>query len=527
MAEAYCGIEAGGGFKLDIFGWKLADFHATVFGTRFKFWDSGIFQFPKITGIDPTIIASGSEILISGEKFGNSRGPNKVHFMGGDVASGNFYLLVATDYTSWSDNEILLKAPTGIITDGVIYVTVDGRTSNEFPFLLNQSPILTTTAITNIQPSSATSGGTITSDGGLTITARGVCWSTTPSPTIADSKTTNGAGIGSFTSNFAGLTANTPYYVRAYATNSSGTGYGNEELFTTTQGQEPVLTTTAVSNITQTTASGGGTITSDGGFTVTARGVCWSTAPSPTIADSKTTNGAGIGSFTSNLAGLTANTPYYVRAYATNSAGTGYGDEVSFTTQTGSGGGSVTIGSQVWMDKNLDVATYRNGDPIPQVTDAATWAGLTTGAWCWYNNDPAMGAIYGKLYNWYAVNDPRGLAPAGWHVPSDAEWTTLTTYLGGDAVAGGKMKEGGYTHWSSPNAGADNSSGFTALPGGYRGINHGSFDGMGSFGHWWSSTEYSASGAWYRILGYYYAEVYRYYGNFGKSFGFSVRCVRD
>jgi uncharacterized protein (TIGR02145 family) len=129
---------------------------------------------------------------------------------------------------------------------------------------------------------------------------------------------------------------------------------------------------------------------------------------------------------------------------------------------------SIKIGSQVVMKKNLNVSHYRNGDRIPQVKGPDKWAALTTGAWCWYNNDSANGAVYGKLYNWYAVNDPRGLAPEGWHIPSDAEWTTLTTFLGGEGVAGGKMKERGITHWIYPNTDATNSSGFTGLPGGVR-----------------------------------------------------------
>src|SRR5450759_1177427 len=163
---------------------------------------------------------------------------------------------------------------------------------------------------------------------------------------------------------------------------------------------------------------------------------------------------------------------------------------------------SVTICTQVWMLKNLDVSTYRNGDLIPKVTDPTAWSALTTGAWCWYNNDSATNAsTYGKLYNWYAVNDPRGLAPTGWHVPSDAEWTTLSTCLGGNAVAGGAMKETGTTHWTSPNTGATNSSGFTGLPGGYRN-NDGSFNNVGNFGYWWSSTELNTTDAWYRNLYY-------------------------
>ncbi len=190
---------------------------------------------------------------------------------------------------------------------------------------------------------------------------------------------------------------------------------------------------------------------------------------------------------------------------------------------------SVTICNQVWSTKNLDVSTYRNGDPIPQVTDPNQWANLTTGAWCYYNNDPAKGLIYGKLYNWYAVNDPRGLAPSGYHVPSDAEWTTLVTCLGGQTFAGGKMKEVGLTNWLSPNTGATNSSGFTGIPGGYRDANNGSFIGsfnnIGGYGYWWSFTEDDTYDAWYRIMFYNNNFVFR--DNFPKGFGFSVRCIKD
>jgi uncharacterized protein (TIGR02145 family) len=186
---------------------------------------------------------------------------------------------------------------------------------------------------------------------------------------------------------------------------------------------------------------------------------------------------------------------------------------------------SVTICSQIWMLNNLEVTTYRNGDPIPQVTDPAAWGLLSTGAWCYYNNNSANGPVYGKLYNWYAVNDPRGLAPAGWHVPSDAEWTTLSTCLGGDLIAGGPMKEIGTTHWTPPNTGATNSSGFTGLPGGLR-TNDGTFYGVGNFGFWWSSTENSnTSNAWARFLACFNGPIAR--SNPPKQGGFSVRCLRD
>jgi uncharacterized protein (TIGR02145 family) len=197
---------------------------------------------------------------------------------------------------------------------------------------------------------------------------------------------------------------------------------------------------------------------------------------------------------------------------------------VSLTTATTVNYPSVLIGAQYWMEKNLEVTTYRNGDPIPYVTDATAWEALTTGAWCYYNNDPANGSLYGKLYNWYAVNDPRGLAPVGWHVPTDAELTTLSTTLVGDAVAGGKMKVAGLTRWTAPNTGADNSSGFAGLPGGTR-SSDGTFFDVGYGGYWWSSTENNSTFALFRYL--YYGD-----GNFGRSitnkqFGFSVRCLRD
>lgn len=195
-------------------------------------------------------------------------------------------------------------------------------------------PTLTTATVTSISQNTATSGGNITSNGGGIVTERGVCWSTTANPTILGNKTIDGSGSGVFVSNLTGLTSSTLYYVRAYATNSAGTSYGNEVTFTTTAATLPILTTTAISSITPTTANSGGTITADGGAPITARGVCWSTTANPTIAGSKTTDGTGIGTFVSNISGLTGGTLYYVRAYATNSAGTNYGNEVSFTTTT-------------------------------------------------------------------------------------------------------------------------------------------------------------------------------------------------
>jgi hypothetical protein len=205
---------------------------------------------------------------------------------------------------------------------------------NEVTFTTTQAAALalSTIAATGIATAAATAGGNITSDGGLVITARGVCWNTSTSPTITNSKTSNGTGMGVFASNITGLQPNTKYYVRAYASNLLGTTYGNEVSFTTAATAVLTLTTTAVSAIGINTATAGGNITSDGGASVTARGVCWSTSTSPTTAGSITTNGIGTGVFTSNLTGMIPGTTYYLRAYATNANGTVYGNEVSFTT---------------------------------------------------------------------------------------------------------------------------------------------------------------------------------------------------
>ncbi len=189
---------------------------------------------------------------------------------------------------------------------------------------------------------------------------------------------------------------------------------------------------------------------------------------------------------------------------------------------------TVVIGTQQWMEKNLDVLTYRNGDLIPQVTDEKAWAALTTGAWCYFNNDPSgYGVIYGKLYNWYAVNDPRGLAPQGWHIPTDEEWTSLRTKLGGE-LAGAKMKT--TTRWINPTnaykgAGTTNESGFSGLPGICREESGKFITYIGQVGYWWTASDYSTSNAYYRLLSYDTDNFLK--GNENKKRGFSVRCVRD
>lgn len=195
-------------------------------------------------------------------------------------------------------------------------------------------PTIITTGAGEVNATTAISGGYITGDGGDEVTARGVCWSTSSNPTLSNSHTNDGNGIGRFTSAITGLDLNTTYYIRAYATNSAGTGYGNEHSFTSQDGILGTPTVTIV-NITATLATIKGTIPSDGGDSITSRGICWSTNPNPTLADNHTTNGSGTGIFTTTIMGLTPITTYYARAYATNGYGTGYSDELTFTTTSG------------------------------------------------------------------------------------------------------------------------------------------------------------------------------------------------
>ena len=197
----------------------------------------------------------------------------------------------------------------------------------------------------------------------------------------------------------------------------------------------------------------------------------------------------------------------------------------TMTDQDGNVYKTVTIGTQTWMAENLRTTIYNDGTAIPNVTDDDEWVGLTTGAYCNYKNTTSVDTIatYGRLYNWYAVNTGK-LAPTGWHVPTDAEWTELTDYIGGTFVSGGILKEAGTTHWASPNTGSTNESGFTALPGGYRGYS-GGFRSFGYGGRWWSATELGSNHAWRRYIDYYVIDVEGYYSD--KWVGLSVRCVRD
>jgi uncharacterized protein (TIGR02145 family) len=312
------------------------------------------------------------------------------------------------------------------------------------------------------------------------------------------------------------------------------------------------VSTTAITTITPTSAASGGKVNSSGAKVnsgsqecyVYNKGVCWSTNPNPTTALATKTNDYDYNqnddsTFSSSITGLTSGTTYYVRAYAAGNESIAYGNEVSFTTTIAESIVTTTIGTQNWTTKNLDVATYSDGTVIPEVKDPTAWANLTTGAWCYYNDNSANGTTYGKLYNWYAAagiwneasktdtSQRKKLAPTGYHIPSDTEWATLIDYLGGEFVAGGKMKETGTAQWLSPNKDATNSSGFTALPANVRDY-EGTFinDPTFNLGAWWSLLENAAtSDAWLCTVSNDTANIDRFF--YFKTCGLSVRCLKD
>ena len=263
----------------------------------------------------------------------------------------------------------------------------------------------------------------------------------------------------------------------------------------------PTLTTTGITSVTLTTAVSGGNISNDNGGPVTARGVCWNTTGNPTISDSKTSDGTGSGTFTSSINGLTAGTVYYVRAFATNSAGTGYGNQERFSTSISDVDGNtyrtILIGTQLWMQSDLKTTRLNDDTPVPNVIDDTTWVHLTTPAYCWYEDNPSYGSTYGILYNWYAVNTSK-LCSSGWHAPTDSEFMTLEMYLGMSSVdanntlwrgtdQGTQLK---FTSTWYPTGNGTNSSGFAALGGGYRFGKDGSYNNMGSVAYWWSSSQH-------------------------------------
>lgn len=287
---------------------------------------------------------------------------------------------------------------------------------------------------------------------------------------------------------------------------------------------------------------------SGGGNRVTERGFCYHTSSGPTIANSKVTAGSGYGIYQATLTGLAPATTYYVRAYAIKSGVVYYGNQLSLTTLTindptpgvgvvydidGNPYNTLTYGGKVWMLENLKTTRFRDGTPIANITDDNAWISATTPAWCNYNNDAALGNEYGRLYNLLTVHDSRGLAPAGWRIPTLQEWTDMIRYLGGDGVAGGRMKEGGFTHWDTPNTGTHN-GGFNAFGGGYREYFLGAFKQLKVSGQFWSSSSTTGGVGTYApmrniVLKYDTDGHFTHMGSYlnGHTWGYSVRCIKE
>jgi uncharacterized protein (TIGR02145 family) len=386
--------------------------------------------------------------------------------------------------------------------------------------------------------------------GNAPITTEGFCWSSLHVPTIQDSivsKVVFSSGVG-FTATLEGLRAYRKYYFNAFATNKFGTAYGVVKSFIAFS-EVPFVTTSFILDFTNNTAIVGGNILFEGKSNVSEHGVYWDTSQNPEITGTKYPIDNGSVSFSSLLTGLNPKTIYYVKAYATNSIGTGFGLQLSFTTCQdtslqrvtdidGNVYHIVTIGTQIWMAENLKTTKFRDGTSIPNVQDDVKWSSSFTGAYCWYKNDLINKNIYGALYNFYAAIDNHHLCPLGWHVPTDTEWHTLALTLDANAkelpdysisdpeseIAGAKMKEASLLYWTSNNTGVTNETGFTAFPGGNRG-NGGAFGGLGEMGIWLSSSETTDSFVWWRNLDNNDSGLWRYHSP--KNYGYSVRCVKD
>jgi len=307
----------------------------------------------------------------------------------------------------------------------------------------------------------------------------------------------------------------------------------------------PEVTTIPYTNLLPTTVVTGGVVTSDGGSEVTSRGVCWGTQNPPDITANTKPQGKGLGNFTSELSNLNPSTNYYLRAYATNKFGTGYGSVISFKTPDpmvtnstpitdidGNTYQTIKLGNQYWMSENLKTSRYRNGDPIPTGLSNSDWAITVDGAYAFYDNDPANDDVYGKLYNWYATVDTRGLCPAGWHVATDDDWTELSNHIMSYnyiySEVGGTLKMTGTSLWELPNTGATNSSGFSAKPGGWmENVNNYNSTAKGYAATFWTSTEFSSETAFIRNLRNNSGELWRFNNNIKKQFGASIRCVKD
>ena len=452
--------------------------------------------------------------------------------------SGNFTEIgaTATDVTTFSDKTVSLNTNYSYRVYSFNKVGKSIQYSNEVSIKTINLPTLTTYAIDQISSSGANSGGTVTSDGGSAITSQGLVWDIATNPTIAlstkSNSTTSPGGLGSFKSAITGLKESTKYYVRAYATNSAGTSYGNELSFTTNAYVvPPVLSTYAITEISSSGGVSGGVFSSDGNSSITARGVVWDTATNPTIAlSTKTSDGTGAGSFKSSITGLKANTKYFVRAYAINSAGTSYGNEVSFTTTAAVAFTFNTVigaNKRIWMDRNLgatrvatsstdaesygDLYQWGRGADGHQKRNSATTSTLSAsdvpgnGNFILGPTDIPYDWRSGQNANlWQGVNSTNNPCPTGYRLPTETEWNIERL------------------SWSSQNAAGAFASPLKLSLAGYRLRTDGSLYKVDNNGNYWSST---VTGTNSRLL--YFDGSSAGMADFTRTYGGCVRCIKD
>lgn len=621
-------------------------------------------SFPS--GVTQTSVLSGGSILSDGGSpvsqrgvcWATAAGPTTVNFKTQNGSgTGNF----SANLTNLNPNNTYYLRAYAINGMGTAY-------GEEYSFTTGTPliPTLSTYEVINVTNSAASSGGTIINEGGP-ILAKGICWATTPNPTTSGTKTVDGSGPGNFNSVMSGLSAGQTYYVRAYATNASGTGYGDQKVFSTATQSVSLATvvTVSVTNIGTTQATinvnvsnqggsavtergiifsqcgnanptfnnlgepwncldsvfysgnsigtfsiikkglqGGGNQTfyvrafavnsqgisygqvlsfttisgpptiwlqpvfgfsdnavvtaniSDAGISwpqyqppfITTRGIAWGTSPNPDINGNHLASDSNGYTFQLELSNLQPLTTYYARAYAENSLGIAYSNQQVFTTAApsppvsdvdGNQYRTVKIGNQTWMAENLRTSRFRNGSPVSYIVDNVAWYETVAPAWCWYNHQENLNFPMGKLYNWYAVADSKGLCPAGWHVPDSVDMANLRYNIliaTGDTLnLGGKMKSTNlmawYQYWVPTNKGATNQTGFSGLPGGMRSTSEFINTGFNNskFGIWWQKTGIPK----YYVLRKVSDQLEFYSPDFSlddigsKKQGLSVRCLKD
>ena len=451
--------------------------------------------------------------------------------------SGNFTEIgsTAADVTIFSDKTVSLNTNYTYRVYSFNKVGKSIQYSNEVNIKTINLPTLSTYAIDQISSSGANSGGTVTSDGGSTITALGIVWDTATNPTIALStkaSSTTSPSLGAFKSSMTGLKESTKYYVRAYATNSAGTSYGNELSFTTNAYVVlPVLSTYAVTEISSSGGVSGGVFSSDGNSSITARGVVWDTATNPTIAlSTKTSDGTGAGPFKSSITGLKANTKYFVKAYAINSAGTSYGNEVSFTTTAAVAFTFNTVigaNKRIWMDRNLgasrvatsstDVEAYgdlyqwgrgADGHQIrtSNITSTLSSTDVPGTANFITNKNSSYGDWRVPQNNnlWQGLNGINNPCPAGYRLPTEIEWTAERL------------------SWSSNNATGAFASPLKLPMAGNRSGSIGSIDNSGTSAGYWSSTVINTGSGRFAFDVSSVGML-----SYDRAMGFCVRCIKD